>query len=205
MPINKYIANASGEFGCEILDKIDNGFAQGQAIVRDKLRADKIDVVFVNAPMSVMPEIGIGGYSPGPYNIYISLDPNFNTFSVDDMVLTILHETHHCMRWRKPGYGQTLGEALISEGLATLFEEEHSGTLPIYAQVSIKQDEIDKARNSLSDEKYNHSEWFFGEKNIQRWFAYTYGYQLSKAYSQKTNKSAAELVNTPAELFLKDI
>jgi len=205
MPINKYIANASGEFGREILDKIDDGFTQGQAIVRDKLGADKIDVVFVNAPMNVIPEIGIGGYSPGPYNIYVSLDPNFKTFSVEDMVLTILHETHHCMRWRKHGYGQTLGEAMISEGLATLFEEEHSGTPPIYAQVPIKQDEIDKARNSLLDKNYNHSEWFFGAKNIQRWFAYTYGYQLSKAYSQKTNKSAAELVNTPAELFLKDV
>ncbi len=121
------------------------------------------------------------------------------------MVLTILHETHHCVRWRKPGYGQTLGEVMITEGLATLFEEEHSGTLPIYAQVPIKQDEIDKARNILNDEKYNHNEWFFGVKNIQRWFGYTYGYQLSKAYSQKTNKSAAELVNTPAELFLKDV
>ena len=91
MPINKYIANASGEFGQEILDKIDSGFAQGQEIVRAKLGADKIDVVFVNAPESVIPEIGIGGYSPGPYNIYVSLDPDFKTFSIEDMILTILH------------------------------------------------------------------------------------------------------------------
>ncbi len=201
MPINKYIANASGEFGREILDKIDDGFAQGRAIVRDKLGADKIDVVFVNDPMNVIPEIGIGGYSPGPYNIYVSLDPNFKTFSVEDMVSTILHETHHCMRWRNPGYGLSLGEAMISEGLATLFEEEYSGKTPIYAQVNIKQEEIDKAKKNLNNKKYNHSDWFFGGTDTQRWFAYTYGYKMSKAYSQKLNKTAAELVNTPAKLF----
>ena len=117
-------------------------------------------------------------------------------------MLTILHESHHCLRWRKPGYGKTLGEAMISEGLATLFEEEHSGKPPIYAQVKIKQTEIEKARKNLDNEKYNHSDWFFGSKDVQRWFAYTYGYRLSKTYSEKVNKSAAELVNTPAKLFL---
>ena len=202
MSINKYIANASGEFCNEIIDKIDAGFAQGRDIVRNKLDADKIDVFFVNDPMGTMPEIGIGGYSPGPYNIYVSLDPDFKAFSVEDIVLTMLHETHHCMRWRNPGYGQSLGEAMISEGLATLFEEEHSGIPPIYAKVQIKQDEIEKAKKDLNNKNYDHTKWFFGTKNIQKWFAYTYGYQLSKAYSQKVNKNAAELVNCSAELFL---
>ena len=201
MPINKYISNASNEFGTEIIRKIEEGFGEGLRIVRNKLNADKIDVIFVNAPMNVIPEIGIGGYSPGPYNIYISLDPKLTTFTVEDMVSTILHETHHCMRWRNPGYGLSLGEAMISEGLATLFEEEYSGKTPIYAQVKIKQEEIDKAKKNLNDKKYNHSDWFFGGKDTQRWFAYTYGYKMSKAYSKKVNKTAAELVNAPAKIF----
>lgn len=202
MPINKYVANSSGEFGAEILDKIEAGFKEALVIIKDRLNADKIDIIFVNAPMNVIPEIGIGGYSPGPYNIYVSLDPRFTTFTVEDLVLTILHETHHCLRWRKPGYGKAFGEAMISEGLATLFEEEHSGKPPIYARVKIKQTEIERARKILDNKQYNHSEWFFGAKDVQRWFAYTYGYQLSKAYSERVGKSAAELVNTPAKLFL---
>ena len=201
MPINKYIANASNEFGPEILKKIEQGFSEGLKIIRKKLNADKIDIVFVNAPMNVIPEIGIGGYSPGPYNIYINLDPKFTTFAVEAIVSTILHETHHCMRWRNPGYGLSLGEAMISEGIATLFEEEYIGKTPIYAQVKIKQEEIDKANKNLNNRDYNHSDWFFGGKDTQRWFAYTYGYKMSKAYSKKVNKTAAELVNTPAKLF----
>ena len=201
MSINKYIANASNEFGPEILNKIEQGFSEGLKIIRKKLNADKIDIVFVNAPMNVLPEIGIGGYSPGPYNIYINLDPKFTTFAVEAIVSTILHETHHCMRWRNPGYGLSLGEAMISEGLATLFEEESSGKTPIYAQVKIKQEEIEKANKSLNNKEYNHSDWFFRGKDTQRWFAYTYGHKISKSYSQKVSKTAAELVNTPAKLF----
>ncbi len=202
MPINKYLANASGEFGTEILNKIEAGFKEALPVMRDKLKADKIDIIYVNAPKNVISEIGIGGYSPGPYSIYVSLDPKLTTFSVKDMVLTILHEAHHCMRWRKPGYDRTLGEAIISEGLATLFEEEYSGKTPIYGQVKIRQAEIKKAKQNFDKNKYSHSEWFFGCKDIQRWFAYTYGYQLSKSYSKKVNKSAGELVNTPSRLFL---
>ena len=33
----------------------------------------------------------------------------------------IVHEVHHCLRMAGPGYGWTLGEALVSEGLAGQF------------------------------------------------------------------------------------
>ena len=52
MPINKYVANSSGEFGAEILDKIEAGFKEAVVIVKDKLNADKIDIIIVNAPMN---------------------------------------------------------------------------------------------------------------------------------------------------------
>ncbi len=202
MLISKYVANASGQFGPETLAKIDAGFEKAIRIAREKLHADQIDVIFVNAPWSIIPEYGIGGYSSGSYNISISLDPK-RDFSVEDLISSILHEVHHCMRWRDPGYGETLGEAMISEGLATLFEEEYSGKAPLYGQVKIKPSEIALAEKSLADKNYTHSDWFFGAGKIQRWFAYTYGYRLAKAYSEKSGKSAAGLVNTPAKLFFK--
>lgn len=202
MSISKYIANASGQFGSEILAKIEAGFGQAVKVAREKLGSDQIDIIFVNEPWSIIPEYGIGGYSSGPYNISISLDPK-RDFSVEDLISSILHETHHCMRWRDPGYGKTLGEAIISEGLATLFEEEYSGKIPLYGQVKIKPNEIALAEKSLADKNYAHSDWFFGAGKVQRWFAYTYGYRLAKAYSEKSGKSAAELVNVTAKLFFE--
>jgi uncharacterized protein YjaZ len=202
MSIKKYIANASEEFDKVTLHKIEASFEQAKTLVKNELDANKIDIVFVNAPRSVIPEYGIGGYAPGPYNIYISLDPKNNKFSEKDLIASILHEAHHCMRWRGPGYGVTLGETMISEGLATLAEDEFYGYPPLYGQVEITEEEIDKAKGHLDDKEYKHSKWFFGDKEIQRWFAYTYGYMLCKEYSTKTNKTACQLVNIDARLIL---
>jgi uncharacterized protein YjaZ len=202
--IKHYIANAHDEFDAAMLAKIELGFKQGKLVIEKKLKADKIDIIFVNAPASVIPEIGVGGFSPGPFNLYVSLNPNYQHFLIEDLVLTIIHEAHHCMRWRGPGYGETLGEAIVSEGLASLFEQERSGRPPIYNRVNIKASEIKTANKLLNSNAFNHSEWFFGSKDTQRWFGYTYGYQLCKAYSEKTGKTAAELVHAEAKLFLGD-
>ncbi len=198
--IKHYIANAHGQFDDEMIEKIESGFRDGSRLNIEHLGADKIDVIFINNPYSVIPEQGIGGYAPGPYNIYISLDPKNKSFTHQDILLTMLHEAHHCMRSRKPGYGNTLGEAMVSEGLATLCESEYSGEVPIYGKVNIKKDEIKKAFKNL-DNDYVHNDWFFGSKDIQRWFAYTYGYRLCKSYSEKSGKSSVQLMHEDAKVF----
>jgi hypothetical protein len=199
--INYYVANSTGKLD-PLLPKINTAFDEGVGVLVNKLKADKIDVIFLYAPEWTIPELGVGANSPGPYNLYVRLDPGFKNLKQSDIFLSIVHEGHHCMRWRKPGYGITLGEAMISEGLATLFEEEVSGEPPIYSQVMITEDEIRKAQSDLNKKTYNHAEWFFGDKKIQRWFGYTYGYQLCKAYSAKTGKKASDLVHTDANLIL---
>lgn len=200
--INYYVANSTGKLD-SLLPKITTAFDEGISVLVDKLKADRIDIIFLYDSKWTIPELGVGANSPGPYNLYVSLDPGFKNLKQSDIFLSIVHEGHHCMRWRKPGYGVTLGEAMVSEGLATLFEEEISGEPPIYSQVKITGDEIKKAQGYLNKKTYNHAEWFFGAKKIQRWFGYTYGYQLCKAYSAKTGKKASDLVHTDAKLILK--
>jgi len=166
------------------------------------LGANKIDVIFIYAPKSVIPEMGIGANSPGPHNIYVAFDPEFKDIKDEDIFLSIMHEAHHCMRWRDPGYGKTLGEAMISEGLATLYEEELSGKPPIYSQMNIQPEEIEEAKKMINHEKYDHAKWFFGTNEITRWFGYTYGYQLCKAYAVKTGKKASQLIHIDAQRML---
>lgn len=200
--IKLYIANAHDQFDQEMLDKIHSGFNAGKKIISDYLNANKLDIIFVNAPESVIPEQGLGGLAAGPYNIYVSLNPKIKFFTNVDIIETLIHESHHCLRMRTIGYGKTLGQTMISEGLATLAEEQYQNKTPIYAKVNIKDEEIFKASKTLKSKKYDHGVWFFGDGDIQRWFGYTYGYQLAKAYSQKTGKSAVELVDTDASLML---
>ncbi|HUA12973.1 MAG TPA: DUF2268 domain-containing putative Zn-dependent protease [Candidatus Sulfotelmatobacter sp.] len=201
--INYYVANSHGKFTPGTINKIQATVNKSTEIIKKQLGANKIDIIFVNAPLDIIPEIGIGGYSHGPYNIYVSLDPD-RDFREKELILTILHEAHHCMRWRGPGYGKNLGEALVTEGLACLYEEEYSGKAPIYTKVEIKPEEIAAAREYLNDDKYVHKDWFFGSDKAQRWFGYTYGYSLVKTYAKKANKKASELVTIPADIVLAE-
>ena len=201
--IKHYVANAHGEFDPALLDVVEAGFAKAKDYAEATIKADKIDVVFVNAPIHTIPELGLGGNSPGPYNVYVSLNPEYKDLLDEDVASTLVHEFHHNMRWRRPGYGTTLGQALVSEGLACLYEEEYSGKVPIYAEVNLSPEQITRAQTLFDSKAYSHAEWFFGAEGIERWFGYTYGYQLAKNYSKKVGKTAAELVAVSANLLLE--
>lgn len=202
--IKHYIANSTGELD-PLIKIIDKSLDKIIPVAEEDLNANQIDIIFVSAPLLAIPEYGIGGNSPGPNHVYISFDPKSDKITQSGIEESLLHEIHHCMRWRDPGYGMTLGEALISEGLACLYEEQKTGNVPLYAEVNVNKKTKELAKKEINSNEYNHSDWFFGSKEIVRWFGYSYGYQLSKAYSEKTDKSAAELVHTPAKTILKNI
>lgn len=136
--INYYIANSTKELD-EIIPLIKSALTEVLPIIEKDLKADKIDIIFISAANYAIPEYGVGGNSPGPNHIYISLDPNSKVISQENIFSSILHEAHHCMRWRKPGYGLTLGEAMISEGLACLYEEQITKVIPLYAKSKSKR------------------------------------------------------------------
>lgn len=199
--IKHYIANSTGELG-ELKDLISKSLSNVIPVVEKDLNANQIDIIFISAASLAIPEYGIGGNSPGPNHIYISFDPKSEKITQQGLDETLFHEVHHCMRWRNPGYGETLGEAMITEGLACLYEEQNTGNVPIYAKVKLDEMQIKLAHETIKSKDYDHSEWFFGTKEISRWFGYSYGYALCKEHSDKNNKSASELVNVPAEKIL---
>lgn len=202
--IKHYIANSSGELD-DLTELILKSLNKVIPIVERELKAEKIDIIFVSAAALAIPEYGIGGNSPGPNHLYVSFDPKSTKITQNGLDETLFHEIHHCMRWRDPGYGKTLGEAMISEGMACLYEEQHSGSVPIYAKVNLNDDQIAKAKKLIDSKDYSHSEWFFGSKNIDKWFGYSYGYSICKEYSVKTGKKASELVHIPTQEILSEL
>ncbi|RMH11155.1 MAG: hypothetical protein D6701_15425, partial [Gemmatimonadetes bacterium] len=69
----------------------------------------------------VIPEIGIGGFSPSGDEVHLFVDPDSPRIpgSLEEELIPLLaHELHHTRRRRGPGYGATLLEAMVSEGLA---------------------------------------------------------------------------------------
>jgi uncharacterized protein YjaZ len=199
--IDSHVANATGELD-SFLSLIESAVSKVLPIVEKELNAIEIDIFFLSASMLAIPEYGIGGNSPGPNHTYITFDPDSNKITEDGLIETLLHEIHHCMRWRDPGYGNSLGEAMISEGLACLYEEMHKGSAPIYATVDISTEQIAEAKSVISRDTHDHNRWFYGSEDITRWFGYTYGYQLCKRYAEQTNTNAAEMLNIDPSLIL---
>jgi uncharacterized protein YjaZ len=206
--IELHILNAHGKF-TPYQEQIKTAFDLSVEHVTAILPVSGVDVVFCLDPESIIPEFGIGGYSPSENQILISADPNNANFanSLDKEFLTTLgHELHHCMRWRTVGYGITLLEALVSEGLACSFETElRPGVVPFYASALEEAAIFElfiKASQSFSDTNYSHAEWFLGQSDqIPLHTGYTLGFKLVNEYIQKHDKQASSLYDEPAEHF----
>ena len=161
-----------------------------------------IDVIFQDLASWAVPELGIVGHTYSGHIIHISLDPK-HEIKKSDIVSTLVHEFHHAVRWQKIGFGTTLGDLIINEGLACLFEQELTGEAPIYTRVKVSDSNASKIALELMNDKYDRGAWFFGtNKNIPRWFGYSYGYNLCKVYANKHNLTAAEMVAVNPEVLL---
>lgn len=158
----------------------------------------------------VIPETGDLGMAPRKGEVYITVDPKHRRGVArivrEHLPKILAHELHHAARWETVGYGTTLLEALVTEGLATQFEDElyPKPKTPWGNALTAKQTTFwwKKAKWWLN-KKYDHYEWFFGTGKIPRWTGYTIGYRLVGNAMKNLGKSAAELVNTPAEEILR--
>ena len=110
------------------------------------------------------------------------------------------------MRDRGPGYGQSLLEALISEGLADHFAVALLRIPPPPWTHALTAEQLDnalaKARPEFDRRPYDHSRWFFGAGDIPRWTGYALGYHLVTKYlATHPDQTAASLVDVPAGAF----
>jgi hypothetical protein len=169
-----------------------------------------VSVVIYRDPMGVIPETGVGGFSPSAHVATIAVDPA-NPFFGGRMVMevpaTIIHELHHCSRWAGPGYGRTLLEALVSEGLAQHFEADfRGGVAPFYAS-SLSPADLEslslRAIQEFDSQDYSHSDWFFGSvsKNIPKRSGYSIGFNLVGKFLRAHQSDAASYHQESAESF----
>lgn len=136
-----------------------------------------VDVVIQYLPDETIPELGIGGSCFRRGLVTINLDPEVPDFEdrLDQGVFgcTLAHELHHAMRWDAGGYGLSLGEAFVSEGLADVFSETVTGvSAPPWANTSINGDwaaVLDQAEQERDSQDYDHAAWFYGTGELPRW------------------------------------
>ncbi len=162
----------------------------------------------VDDPKSVIPNHAHSGWTHSADSIRITLDPHFphkEKLLYEELPRTISHELHHAVRAKAlVNEPNTLGAALINEGLATHFETEVWGGEPSKWATALNQEQLQEllkvAVNERTDTTYDHARWFFGAKELPRWTGYTIGVYLVKEYLRlHPEQTAASLVATPAD------
>lgn len=201
MSVNLHILKASGRLE-KFETSIKKAFEVGIHDTQSKLTLPILDVVVVDDADMAIAETGVGGSAPNAHVLYIYINPEFVKLEQTlefEIKSTLAHELHHCARWATVGYGTTLLEAIVSEGLADHFDIEINGGKPKPWSVALPEKELQsillKAQEEFNSE-YNHSDWFFGSKEIPRWAGYSLGFKIVGDYIAQTGKSASQLVAT---------
>jgi Predicted Zn-dependent protease (DUF2268) len=170
---------------------------------RDRIRID----VELN-PQAVIPEIGVGGFTnPTTGAVFVAIAGNVRRDDLTTWIpATLAHELHHSSRIRTgPGYGWTLGEALVTEGLADHFVAEAFPSTPPQPWDNAFPSERESALWRQAERDLNspesaddHRRWFFGAGQLPRWAGYTLGYKIVAAYL-RADRKASKAVKTPAD------
>ena len=148
-----------------------------------------------------IPDWGVGGCAAHPGLIEVTLDPA--RFDPALLTRTLVHEMHHLIRWEGPGYGRSLGEALVSEGLAGHFVAELLGGPPDpWDRVAPTEVVLKRAGAEWGRVDYDHAEWFFGRGKLRKWSGYGLGHRIIAGHlAAHPGEDALSLARAPAERF----
>ncbi len=175
------------------------------------MQIDDVQINVVVDPVQTIPELGIGGFSASEQEIRLFVDPASPVYSSSlstELFPMLAHELHHTARRRTVGYGSTLFEAIVSEGLADHFSIEVAGGEPPLWSEALTESELEawttRAAETWHNRPYNHGHWFFGTNGeIPRWTGYAIGYQVIADYlSDNPGALPSKLFNEEAASFL---
>lgn len=184
-----------------VLPELRAAVREAVALVSAHTALPPFDLVVRGQPGSGIPEWGVGGYAPAPGLIEVTLDPA--RWAPAPFIRTMLHEFHHLLRWDGPGYGKSLGEALVSEGLAGHFVTGILGGPPDpWDAVTPASGIARRAITEWAHPNYDHEEWFFGRGKMRRWTGYGLGHKLIAAHLDRhEGETALTLAREPADTF----
>jgi uncharacterized protein YjaZ len=215
--INLIIADADGSLN-GFTGIIRSAFGLAKKQVTKDLGEFDGDVIVLNNADETMRKTGVGGFTESFRYIYIYIDPGSPHLLESEIYYTICHELNHMKRYQKYNADGIMLNAVIMEGLATVYEESlsragnYANQKSFFAQQIAKRYKTDEEKRilkiikpHLSDLQYNKPKWLlYGDKSegIPRWSGYQAGYSLVKNYMLKTGKTMYDIILLPPEDFL---
>lgn len=148
-----------------------------------------------------VPDRGVGGRASMPGLVEVTVNPG--RFTDDQLMRVLVREMHHLLRWEGPGYGRSLGEVLVSEGLAGHFVTQVLGGEPDpWDAARPTAGCLRQAGNLWARRDFDFAEWFHGRGKIRKWTGYGIGHRLiAKHLAQEPVQDAARLAWMPADMF----
>jgi Predicted Zn-dependent protease (DUF2268) len=195
-----HLLNARGKLDGYV-GRVTRALARAEADLRDVCHSVMVDIIVRAAEGPQPPEFAVLGWSFQAGKIELKLDihnPNLGAVLEPALRKTVFHEFHHVLRWDGPGYGETLGEALVSEGLAQHFVHQLEACAPEPWEIAVPRSRLKeyapKAGASYDDSEYSHSEWFFGSGDLPNWLGYSLGHRLVGDYLRDHPESSPLLL-----------
>ena len=204
---NLHLVNARGQFGpsAEVIR-----CACGEAEVRLAEVAPPLalDVVISGARYDDG-ALRVNGhcFEPGVIALRIDLSPLQPDESLhQELLKSLFHEFHHALRWEGPGYGRTLGGALVSEGLAQRFVHEVMSCQPLPFEQAVPPAACEtyrrRALTGFDDAGYDHEGWFYGAASLPNWLGYSLGLRMVDRFlAAHPSLTALRLAQADAEMF----
>lgn len=120
---------------------------------------------------------GMRAATPAPGVIELALNPARLDHGL--ILRALMREFHHLIRWDGPGQSRSLGEALVSEGLAGHFVLQVLGGKPDPWDAAVPSSGLGRrAIKEWARLDYNHAEWFLGTGELRKWSGYGFGHKL---------------------------
>lgn len=204
--VRVHVLDTAGQLGPALAREVEDAARSAADEAAHDLGIAGADLVICDYRGLALPEIGVGGYSPGAALAVVGVEPWTDEFRDGwrtALPATIAHELHHVRRWQGPGYGRRLIDSLVSEGLATLYETEVTGTAPCYAS-AFDLSELEqywREAQPLLERVDQHARWFFGVDDLPRWVGYGLGVELAKRYCAEHGTTPGRAADAAADAF----
>lgn len=160
-----------------------------------------LDVVIFPTENYTHPEGYHGGYTFSANCVEISVNPRHGLFAERfeiEFPALILHEVHHCLRYRHVGVWN-VGELVVLEGLA-MNAETTFGDAPLPTDYSMPEAALlqlcVKALDTKNDTGFEKTAWVYGrDSDEETAYIYLIGRKLVTSALNALNKNAFEAVD----------